>query len=135
MNIYVDEKGFTLVEVIISITILGILIIPIFTLMSINIKLSSESIKQIKATNFAESKIEELKFSETIKSGNNTIEKDGFKIESLIEPIYSLENDKDKKNAINSSKLYRITVEVIKNDKVIEKLLTYKSSLERSDSN
>lgn len=135
MNIYRDEKGFSLIEVIISIAILGILIIPICALMTFNSKLNAKSRNQILATNLAEGEIEELKFSETVKIGKSTVYKDGFTIDSFIESVNLIEDNESKKKMMNSNKLYKITVEVKKNNEVIEKLLTYKSSLKGSDSN
>lgn len=129
-----NEKGFTLIEVIISIAVLGILISPIFTLMNVNSKLSNKSREQIIATNLAESEIEELKFSEFIKLGKSTKSKDGFKIDSMIESVLNIEDYEDEEKVVDYKKLYKITVEVKKDEKFIERLFTYKSSLEGSDS-
>lgn len=131
MNRHVNNKGFTLIEVIISVAVLGILITPIFSLMNINSKLNDKSRDQIIATSLAESEIEELKFSESIKLGKNIVNKNGFTIESLTEPMFIVVNDDEE--AKDEKKLYRITVEIKKDERIIERLLTYKSSLEGSD--
>lgn len=133
MNRYIYEKGFSLVEVIISIAMVGILIVPILSLMGVNAKLNSESRKQLIATNLAESEIEELKFSKTINLGKSIFYKEGFRIETSTESIYNVELKGIKQDIVNSNKLYKIIVEVKKDDKTIEKLLTYKNSLKGSD--
>ncbi len=125
-----NERGFSLVEVIVSIAILGILSVPILRLLNINIFLSMKSRNQLIATSLAQDKIEELKFSKTVDVGKEIIYNRGFVIEALTEIVDRKDFiSGDEEEVIVLNDLYRLTVEVKKDDNIIEKLFTYKSSL------
>lgn len=142
MYLTIDEKGLTLVEIIITIAIIGIVSVPIFGLQSNNMKINAMSKQQIIATNLAEGKIEQLKHSKEMKLGEQSLlgyenedqKKNEFQILTNIELIDRKDiTERDKEEGINFNELYKITVVVKKDDKVIENLTTYKNSLERSD--
>ncbi|MFD3156358.1 prepilin-type N-terminal cleavage/methylation domain-containing protein [Haloimpatiens sp. FM7330] len=83
------KKGMTLIEVIISLAILCIIIIPILSLCLNNVKINKSSEDKSKAKNIAQ------QYMEYVKSPNNSIddikklshEKDGFTIDTTIEPV------------------------------------------------
>lgn len=129
INLRTNEKGISLIEVIISIFILGILSIPIFGLLSSNISINSASKNQIIATNLAEHKMEELKFSENINLGKETIHVNGFVVESVIEIVDRKDILIDEEENFKFYNLYRLIVEVKKDEKTIEKIFTYRNSL------
>lgn len=133
-NLKLEESGLSLIEVIISIAILGILSVPIFGLLNMNLKLNMQSRDQFIATNLAESKIEELKFVDNKEIGEETTFKNGFTISSVKELVDRKDIVKnDEEEAIFLNEIYRLLVEVKKDDKVIETLVTYKNSLKESD--
>lgn len=136
INSNLEERGLSLIEVIISIAILGILSVPIFGLLNMNLKLNIQSRDKFIATNLAESEIEELKFVDNKETGEETQYKDGFVINSIKELVDRKDIDKDDEEQIIWLKdLYKLKVEVKKDGKVIETIFTYKNSLEGSDFN
>ncbi len=62
-----NNKGFTLVEIIITIAILSIIIIPIYSLFLTSAKANNMSVHKLNATMIAQSYMEELKAKETIR--------------------------------------------------------------------
>lgn len=133
-NLKLEESGLSLIEVIISIAILGILSVPIFGLLNMNLRLNIQSRDQFIATNLAASEIEELKFVDEKKIGSKTIYINGFTINSVKEVVDRKDIVKsDEEETIVFNDLYKLIVKVKKDDKVIETLVTYKSSLKGSD--
>lgn len=133
-NLRLSEKGLSLIEVIVSIAILGILIVPIFGLLNMNLKFNMQSRNQFIATNLASNKVEELKFSNNKSIIKETSYKDGFKINSVKETIDRkdiLENDDEEDIKLND--IYKLVVEVEKDDKIIESLFTYQGSLREDE--
>ncbi|NLK62283.1 MAG: prepilin-type N-terminal cleavage/methylation domain-containing protein [Fusobacteria bacterium] len=65
------KRGFTLVEIIISIAILSIAIFPFIEIINNNMKLSSEAHKNYKAIYYSKGLLEELKLKITQNSGDN----------------------------------------------------------------
>ena len=133
-NLRLSEKGLSLIEVIVSIAILGILIVPIFGLLNMNLKFNMQSRNQFIATNLASNKVEELKFSNNKSMIKETSYKDGFKINTVKETIDRkdiLENDDEEIIKLND--IYKLVVEVEKDDKIIESLFTYQGSLREDE--
>ena len=133
-NLRLSEKGLSLIEVIVSIAILGILIVPIFGLLNMNLKFNMQSRNQFIATNLASNKVEELKFSNNKSIIKETSYKDGFKINTVKETIDRkdiLENDDEEIIKLND--IYKLVVEVEKDDKIIESLFTYQGSLREDE--
>lgn len=142
MYLTISDKGLTLVEVIITIAIIGIISVPIFGLQISNIKTNTESKQQFIATNLAEGKIEELKHTQEIELGKRVFliyedeneKKNEFEMITEVELVDRKDiTEEEKEEGIKSNELYKITIVVKKNDKTMEKLTTYKNSLERSD--
>ena len=122
-----NEEGFTLVEVIITIAILGILSIPISTMASFNIQLNSLAKNQIIATNTAENIIEEIKYSENINEFHKVNEEKQFIIDTKVIKIdRNLEEQDDEHDFIIRKDIYKIVVEITYKDKIIEKIISYK---------
>lgn len=135
INLKINEKGLSLIEVIISVSILGILFIPIFGLLSNNIRINGLSKDQIIATNLAEHKIEELKFNENINLGKEKQYVNGFVIESVIEIVDRKDIIMDEEERLKFHDLYKLVVEVKKDEKIIEKIFTYRNSLVKDTKN
>lgn len=133
IDIASSEKGFTLVEVIVSIALIGILSMPINTLTLYNIKLNKHTKDRIIATNLAENKIEKLKFQEDIRIQKETKNSRGFIIKSSIETVERKDIAEEDEETIALADLYKLVVEIKKDNKVIERLITYRSSVERVD--
>lgn len=136
MYLSLDEKGLTLVEIIVTIAIFGILLVPVLGLQSNNIKLNIGSNQQNTATNIAEGKLEELKYIDIteMKFEEKSTNQNGFEIITKVDKIDRKDiTEEEKEDGINFNELYKLKVVVIKDDKVIEELTTYRNSLERSD--
>ncbi len=136
MYLSLDEKGLTLVEIIVTIAIFGILLVPVLGLQSNNIKLNIGSNQQNTATNIAEGKLEELKYIDIteMKFEDKSTNQNGFEIITKVDKIDRKDiTEEEKEDGINFNELYKLKVVVIKDDKVIEELTTYRNSLERSD--
>lgn len=115
-----NENGLSLIEVIMSIFLLSILIIPIFSLLTMNIKVNLNAREHILATSLAENEIEKLKSNE-LKSSKSSKSHRGFTINSVIQLLDDLDEKK--------TELFKIRVEVKKQGKTIEEIITYKNSL------
>lgn len=133
-NLRSSEDGLSLIEVIVSIAILGILIVPIFGLLNMNLKFNMQSRNQFIATNLASNEIEELKFSNDKSMIKKTSYKDGFKINAVKEIIDrkdTFKNDTEETMKLND--IYKLVIEVEKDGKIIESLFTYQGSLRESE--
>jgi len=88
-----DRRGFTLIELIVSITILAIVIVPTLGLFSAAFKNNRYAKEKLVAIALAQGRIEELKamnYQNLIgQEGTTAVEKDGTKysIITIIEPI------------------------------------------------
>lgn len=133
IDIASSEKGFTLVEVIVSIALIGIFSMPINILMGQNIRLNKQAKNQIIATNLAESEIEKLKFQDDIRVKSEIQEENGFIIKSSTEVVERQDISEEDEETIDLFELYKLVVEIKKDDKIIERLITYRSSLERQN--
>lgn len=136
MYLISNEKGLTLIEVTITLAIVGIISVPIFKLQSSNLKLNIKSNQEMKVSDLAEEKIEELKHIniKNIQLGKETTTKDGFEIITSIELIDRRDiTEKEKEEGIKSNELYKLRVVVKNKNELIKDLTTYRNSLERSD--
>lgn len=136
MYLISNEKGLTLIEVTITLAIVGIISVPIFKLQSSNLKLNTKTNQEMKVSDLAEEKIEELKHIniKNIQLGKETTTKDGFEIITSIELIDRRDiTEKEKEKGIKSNELYKLKVVVKKKNELIKDLTTYRNSLERSD--
>ncbi|MCK9216715.1 MAG: type II secretion system GspH family protein [Firmicutes bacterium] len=111
-----DSKGFTLIETIYGIAILGILSIALSNLIMLTIKTYKDSKEQFNATLLAQYYFEEKKASYIVET-----EKTVIKSGDLLVSIDVLEVERYKE------RLFKITVEVIKDEMTLEKFEGYKS--------
>lgn len=133
-NLTTNEQGLSLIEVIVSIAILGILIVPIFSLLNMNLRFNIKSREQFIATNLAASKIEELKFLNNKNIGKEISYKNGFTINSVKEIVDRKDiAEYDEEEILKLNDIYKIVVEVEKDDRVVESLFTYQGSLREGD--
>lgn len=136
MYLISNEKGLTLIEVIITLAIVGILSVPIFKLQSSNLKLNTRTNQEMKVSDLAEEEIENFKHIniKNIQTGKQTVLKDGFEIITSIELIDRKDiTEKEKEEGIKTNELYKLKVIVKKKDEVMKNLTAYRNSLERSD--
>lgn len=86
-----DSKGLTLIEVIVSVAILGIIIVPLSSLFTHSIKINLNSKDRMTANHVAQQYMEELKFSSNTVIGSQTITDPdtGFVVETKVEPFMS----------------------------------------------
>ena len=129
-NLITKQRGLSLIEVIVSIAILGILIIPIFSLLNINLKMNRISRDKFIANNIGTSEIEQLKFLNDEGIGRKTYYKKGFTINSVKEIVDRKDIDEhDEEQKVGLNDIYKIVVEIKKDDRIIESLFTYQSAL------
>lgn len=110
-----SSSGFTLIEILFSISILGIMCLALFSMNTTIIKAYKDSKQQFEATLTAQCLYERIKASPFPDVGETITEFDDYKIISDIVEV-------EKYNG----RLYKITVEVIKEDEVLEKIEGYK---------
>ncbi len=128
MNKFINENGLSLVEVIVGTCIMGILIVPIMGLLTANIKINAKAREQHIATSLAENEIEKLRTSSEVKDCEIISHHNGFIVYSAIETL-----DKDKLDKKIS--MHKIVVEVKRQDKIIERIETYKNSVKEVKQN
>ncbi len=110
-----NSSGFTLIEVLFSIAILGIINLALTSMISTIINAYKESKVQFEATLLAQSYYEKIKALPFEDFGEAVIEKGNLTVVSSIE-------EADKYNGC----LYKVTVEVFKDDKSLEKIEGFK---------
>lgn len=107
------KKGFTLIEVILSIAILGIIISPILSLTLSTVKINKQSDDKLKAISLGQKNLEEIKSSEYILPANLALQindnksDSGFDIERTITPIMAYKFD----DTTNTTVIYDAGVE------------------------
>ncbi|WP_053957101.1 type IV pilus modification PilV family protein [Inediibacterium massiliense] len=123
-----DTKGFTLIEVILSIAILGIILIPCITLFLSAHKNVKESDDLLKATLLAQKKMEEIKSAPILPETSDMdpyredSEEPGYQYKIYITPI---EESKFKENYLATIQIREDQILVLKNkDEPIETLDT-----------
>lgn len=87
------SKGFTLIELIITIAILGIIIIPLSSMVLTSVKFTKASSDKQKATNLAQRYMEQIKGADASIVNNTTLHYDegSFDVDCSIEPIEGYE--------------------------------------------
>lgn len=98
------EKGFTLIEVIISISIFGILAIPLTSMLHFTMKTNQHSKEIFIASQLAQSNMERLKVSENLN--NETMTSIDNNTSLHVETIVSVQ----EKASFEAFPLYKITV-------------------------
>ncbi|WP_066500316.1 type IV pilus modification PilV family protein [Abyssisolibacter fermentans] len=107
-----DNRGITLIEIVVTIAILGIVIVPIYTMFLAGLKTNAKSTKLMTATDLAQEYMEDIKCSNSVIVGKQTIQKDGYTIDINIQPTeYSFGSNE------NTSVSYDMKIIVDKNDK------------------
>lgn len=124
MHKFLNESGLSLVEVIVSTCVMGIVSVAVLNLLIANIKLNTNARDHIVATNIAENEMEKLKNNRDIVDMESESEHNGFTICSMVESL-------DKKDSKSKIDMYKIVVEVRKRDQLIERIETYKNSLRK----
>ncbi|KYH35324.1 hypothetical protein CLTEP_07280 [Clostridium tepidiprofundi DSM 19306] len=83
------QKGFTLVELIITIAILGIIIVPISSMVLTSAKITKDSEDKLNATNIAQEYMEKIKSDDSLVLNNSKLnyEEGKYNIECEIRPI------------------------------------------------
>ncbi len=110
-----NSSGFTLIEVLFSIAILGILDLALTTMITAEIKAYKDSKEQFEATLLAQSFYERLKASPMIKLGEEIAESEDFIIITEVEEVEEYEGS-----------MIRVMVEVLKEEKSLERIEGYK---------
>lgn len=110
-----NTKGFTLIETIYAIAILGILSIALTNMIMLTINTHKNSKEQFNATLLAQYHFEKIKASDVAEAENIKIESGNLHIEIDIAEV---EKYKDR--------LFKVTVEVMNGDKSLEKIEGYK---------
>ncbi|KNF07385.1 hypothetical protein CLPU_17c00100 [Gottschalkia purinilytica] len=128
MKAKINNKGTTMIEVVVSITILSLLTLPIITLFYESVKMNKKSQEQMTATILAENFIEDIKTSENLNIGQVTKYENGFNINIKIEEIEKELEEQNKKDniCILNESLFKITVEIVKENTLLEKIVSYK---------
>ncbi|EOD01521.1 type IV pilus modification PilV family protein [Caldisalinibacter kiritimatiensis] len=145
-----NNKGFTLIEIVITIAIFSIIIVPLYSLFITAAKANNISANKLNATIIAQSYMEELKAIDTIeyedkiytydmfiddqKSGDGLLIKnvkfDGntYEVYLHVEETEYKFDDADEGNS-NNCRLYKINIKVKEKDKgdVLQEINGYKS--------
>lgn len=90
------SKGFTLIELIITIAILGIIIIPLSSMVLTSVKFTKASSDKQRATNLAQRYMEQIKGADASIVDNNTTttlhyDEGSFDVDCYIEPVTGYE--------------------------------------------
>lgn len=110
-----NSSGFTLIEVLFSIAILGILDLALTTMITAEIKAYKNSKEQFEATLLAQSFYERLKASPVIRLGVEISESGDFIIITEVEELEKYEGS-----------MIKVTVEVLKEEESLERIEGYK---------
>lgn len=84
-----DRRGLTLIEIIVSIAILGMIVVPLSSMFTQSIKTNMSARARMTANQLAQKQMEELKHSSTVMLGSSSYQDSasGLVVESLIEPF------------------------------------------------
>lgn len=115
INVRINTKGFTLIEIIFAIAIFGIISLSIYTMITTTLTIYKNSELQYKATLLALGYLETMEASYTLDIGQTTYE----------EGEYTIEIDVSKAEKYNG-KLYKIVIEVASDDDILERIEGYK---------
>ena len=74
-----------------------------------------------------------MKFQDDIRVKSEIQEENGFIIKSSTEVVERQDISEEDEETIDLFELYKLVVEIKKDDKIIERLITYRSSLERQN--
>lgn len=88
-NIKNREEGFTLLELMIAVLLLGLVLVPMLDLFSMSGKISTISWFELTAANLAQSKLEEIKdlpFNSVTSNSGNFLDKTDYSYEVTVIP-------------------------------------------------
>lgn len=99
------SKGFTLIELIITIAILGIIIIPLSSMVLTSVKFTKASSDKQRATNLAQKYMEQIKGADASILNNTTLHYDegNFDVNCSIKPIEGYEFGNSSVSGANGS--------------------------------
>ncbi|WP_099190675.1 PilW family protein [Tepidibacter mesophilus] len=125
-----SNKGLTLVELIVSLAILGIIIVPLSTFFVNTIKINKDSEDRLKANQLAEKYIEKTKFSDSIVHENNKLtintSDNGFTIDTTAQHNDSVVTyKKDEGDFVVYKKVETLKHKIKEEDKSEERSITY----------
>lgn len=100
-----NKGGFSLLEVVVSIALLGLMAAPICSSLVLSHRLNAESEKTLQARLKVESAVEQL-MAEGIQYGKDYNEDERFKDEVVI----AVDNDTDPENELNQAIYYYVSV-------------------------
>ena len=105
LNKYENNKGFTLIEIILAIAILGIIIVSFMSIFSSGIKNIFSAGKKDEAISLAANKLEKLYHSQPFEKQSDLkakLNNDGYYVENCTNELYTYQN-KDYNFCINSN--------------------------------
>ncbi|MBI6873860.1 prepilin-type N-terminal cleavage/methylation domain-containing protein [Clostridium aciditolerans] len=98
------KKGFTLVEVVVSVTILAIIISPVLSMVFTNVKINKDAEDKQKALYIAQQTIERQKSDSNIKVGTTTSEAIDFKVQKTVTELDNYKFPDVSQNSENNNK-------------------------------
>lgn len=112
---YKNNKGFTLLELLVSLAIITILLLAFFRIIDSTIRISTKNDRDIKALNIAQSEIENVRSQLKNLGDEKTINIDGqsIKVDEIEATVKTIEYSKDYKG-----KDYQIIMNLNKNEEV-----------------
>jgi general secretion pathway protein I len=103
-----SDKGFTLIEVVIALAILGVGLTVLIELFSGGLRLARTSVEYTRAVNYARLKMEEMSIKPNIQEGNEEGEFDStyrWQVEVKKVDLLSVEKDRDFKPPVEHFQL------------------------------
>ncbi|MBF8982641.1 type II secretion system protein [Lutibacter sp. B2] len=130
-NLFKNKKGFTLIEIIVSIAILGIIIVPISSLFVTSVRMNKQSEEMMMASQKAQQIIEALRSDEKLKADpNEELKVDPNEDKSLNYEGYKISNEQS-----NEDKEYYAIITLEEDEEYKAKTYYFDGEKRRKDPN
>lgn len=118
LNIFRNEKGLTLVEVLAALTIIGIIVVGLLFIFPQMTKFNDKTNSKLEAMNLAKMELYELQSHPSkIEAGNLTYSKDGYLFEVTVQ--------QDEATKMKAIQLVQVHIVVKKDDRVTSETIGF----------
>jgi prepilin-type N-terminal cleavage/methylation domain-containing protein len=118
-----NNHGLTLIEIIMSIAILGIVICPLMSLMIFSQKINNDGMKELKSLQQAQKYMEEIKSMNELDTENYSYNSQSNTYEKIIMQTNTEYKAEIKIKPVESSILYDIEILIKDDDEIIKTLV------------